>query len=393
MNKNLTTQNRITSLDMLRGFVMLLMALDHIRDYFHNDSILISPTDLSQTNGALFFTRLITHVCAPVFIFLAGSSAFFVGQKIGKKDLSIWLIKRGIWLVIAEVTIVNFGWMFHLPLKEIYLQVIWAIGISMILLAGIIHLPKKLALAICLIGIFGHNALDGWAPTGDFRLLWSFLHVGDMFQLGDTVYFIAYPIIPWVFVMGAGYYFGQIYLPTFDSSKRIRLLRILGVSAIVLFVVVRYTNLYGDLEQWKAYDSTLFTVMSFLNVTKYPPSLMYLLLTLGPALIFLSFAEKWGNAILSKVVTIGRVPMFYYIAHLYLIHGLAVLAAGFSGYHFSDMFLQKWVSEVPELVGFGFDLWVTYAVWIFVTLCLYPLCKKYLAYKQNNRDKWWLSYL
>ncbi len=215
----------------------------------------------------------------------------------------------------------------------------------------------------------------------------------DLFTLGNTSFFIAYPIIPWVFVMGAGYYFGQIYLPSFGTEKRIKLLRTLGISAIVLFVIVRYTNVYGDLAKWEVYDSTLFTVMSFLNVTKYPPSLLYLLLTLGPALIFLSFAEKWTNPFLDKVVTIGRVPMFYYILHLYVIHGLAVLAAGFSGYNFSDMFLEKWVSAIPALEGYGFDLWVTYVIWVLLMFVFYPICKRYLAYKQNNRDKWWLSYL
>ena len=395
MNLKNTDQKRIVSLDLLRGLVMLLMALDHIRDYLHNDSLIFNPTDLSQTNGALFFTRFVTHYCAPIFIFLAGASAFFVGQKIGKKALSTWLIKRGIWLVIAELTIVNFGWMFYFPMPEIYLQVIWVIGVSMILLAGIIHLPKKLSLTMCLIGILGHNALDGWSPASSegLRLFWSFLHVSDLFHLGDTVFFIAYPIIPWVFVMGAGYYFGQLYLPSFDSERRVRLLRTMGISAIILFISIRYSNVYGNLTKWEVYDSGLFTVMSFLNVTKYPPSLLYLLVTLGPALIFLSYAEKWQNTFLDKVVTIGRVPMFYYILHLYAIHGLAVLVAGFGGYHFSDMFLKEWVSSVPELKGFGFDLWVTYLVWISMVIGLYPICKRYLAYKQNNRKKWWLSYL
>ena len=389
-----TTHSRVTSIDMLRGIVMVLMALDHVRDYFHYDAFFFDPTDLSQTSPALFLTRFVTHFCAPVFVFLAGTSAFFVGQKRDKKSLSTWLLKRGIWLIIAEFTIIKFAWYFQLDFTDNLLQVIWILGFSMICLAGFIHVPKKLMIVISLIVIFGHNAFDSFAPTGTVTApLWALLHQFNLIFLGKAVFFVGYPIIPWIFVMPLGYHFGELYLPSVDSDFRIKKLLKIGLTLTILFFVIRGVNLYGDPYIWSSQKSLSFTIMSFFNISKYPPSLIYLLITLGPSIIFLSYAEKWQGSFSMKLVTIGRVPMFYYIVHIYAIHLLATVAAVMTGFSASDMVISKWVTMHTPLQGYGFDLWVTYVIWIGLIIALYPLCSWYDSYKSNNRDKWWLSYL
>ena len=389
-----SNRNRILSIDWLRGFVMIIMALDHVRDYFHFDAFFYDPTDLTQTSGPVFWTRFITHFCAPVFVFLAGTSAFFVSQRRSKKKLSIWLLKRGIWLIIAELTIIKLAWFFKLDYSAILLQVIWVLGLSMIFLAGFIHLPKKITILICLIFVLGHNTLDGISgvETG-FPNLWNFLHVQTIVNVKGVILFIGYPIIPWVFLMPLGFYFGQLYLPEVSKKLRIKRLRQIGISMITLFVVLRLINLYGDPFPWKSQSDFGHTVLSFFNVAKYPPSLLYLLITLGPSVLLLSFAENWSGKLNRFIIVFGRVPMFYYIVHLFLIHGIASIAAMLTGYSASDMVIDFWVTMQPNLQGYGFSLWVVYVVWILVILGLYPICKWYDKYKTNNRDKWWLSYL
>lgn len=373
---------------------MVLMALDHVRDYFHYDAFFFDPTDLTQTNPALFWTRFITHFCAPVFVFLAGTSSFFVGQRRDNKSLSIWLLKRGVWLVFAELVIIKLAWFFQLNYSSIVLQVIWILGISMIFLAGFIHLPKKVMIVLSLVVIFGHNAFDSVSPTGAFASgLWTFIHVFKIVPIGSTEFLVGYPIIPWVFVMPLGYYFGEIYLPSVDVDFRIKKLMKLGITLTLLFVLLRVVNLYGDPYFWAVQDSLSLTIASFFNVSKYPPSLMYLLITLGPSLIFLSLAEKWQGKFSSMLIIIGRVPMFYYIIHLYVIHAFAVCAALLTGFTFSDMVIDVWVTLQPELQGYGFGLWVVYLLWIVLVIALYPICSWYNTYKSNNKDKWWLSYL
>lgn len=385
---------RIESIDLLRGLVMVIMALDHVRDYFHYDAFFFDPTDLTQTNFALFFTRFVTHFCAPVFVFLAGTSAFFVGQRGNKKSLSIWLLKRGVWLVFTELTVVKFAWMFKLDYSTTILQVIWVLGVSMIFLAGYIHLPKKLGIIIALIAIFGHNLLDGISPSDPFlSLIWSFFHVKNLHTFGGINIFIAYPIIPWIFLMPLGYYFGELYKKDITSEYRIQKLWQLGISISALFFILRFTNVYGDQISWLNYDSLTVTIMSFFSLTKYPPSLLYLLITIGPTLIFLVIAEKLNGGIFDKLITIGRVPMFFYVAHIFAIHIAAVIAAMITGYSFSDMVIDVFVTLQPELQGYGFNLAIVYLVWIVLVLILYPICNWFNKYKSNNRDKWWLSYL
>ncbi|MFT7231675.1 MAG: putative membrane protein [Cyclobacteriaceae bacterium] len=396
MNQTLSTAtSRITSIDLLRGLVMILMALDHVRDYFHDDGFLFDPTDIDQTYPTLFFTRFITHYCAPVFVFLAGTSAFFVGQRKGKGDLSIWLIKRGVWLVILEITVVRFAWFFQLNFKEVDLMVIWVLGLCMIALAGLIHIPKKIIILICLIVIFGHNLTDGLQFSNTLmNNLWIFLHVFDTIAITNhNVIFIDYPLIPWVFVMPLGYYLGELYLPDFAPPKRQKALKLIGFSLVLLFIVIRLLNFYGDSYKWSEQESLIFTIMSFLNVSKYPPSLLYLLITLGPAILFLAYTEKWKGAIAQRIIILGRVAMFYYLIHLYIIHLSALLAAYLTGFDPSLLLLDEWISYVPELKGYGFDLWVVYLVWMILIVGLYPICKWYNNYKSNHRQKWWLSYL
>lgn len=385
--------NRIQSLDFLKGLVIVLMALDHVRDYFHYDYFYFDPTDIEQTNFWIFFTRFITHFCAPVFVFLAGTSTFFVEQKIGKKAVSKWLLKRGVWLIFLEIVVISFAWRFQFNFNAIVFQVIWLLGASMLFLALFIHFPKKLMIPLCLLVIFGHNALDGFTggQLGDF---WNLLHIQGPIQLTENSnIFNAYPLIPWIFVMPLGYYLGILYKPGFDALKRHQILIRTGILAIVLFFVLRIANVYGDLVPWASYEDFSKTVLSFFNVTKYPPSLLFLLITLGPSLIVLSLAEKFKGKLFDVMVLFGKVPMFFYIVHIYWIHLLAVLAVYLSGFDPKLMIIDVWIGFVTELQGYGFSLGVVYLIWLFVVASLYPVCKWYWNFKKNNRQYGWLSYL
>lgn len=395
MYSSMIKTSRIESIDLLRGIVMIVMALDHVRDYFHADAFLYDPTDMSKTSIILFFTRWVTHFCAPVFIFLAGTSAFLISLRKSKKELSLFLIKRGLWLVFLELTLVNFAWFFNFQFSLITLFVIWALGIGMIILAAFVHLPFKITLAFGLLMVFGHNALDGFhvAGEGGDAILWSVIHQFQGFALSQDYYlFVGYPLVPWVGVMLIGYCFGIFYQPSYSASRKM-ILQYLGFACIALFVVIRFINGYGDPNPWSVQPNPVFTGLSFLNVTKYPPSLLYLLVTLGPAIIFLAISENYYGSLSQKIKILGRVPMFYYLLHLYLIHLLALAAAVLTGYEASDMVFNTWVTNSPNLAGYGFSLWVVYALWIGVVIALYPLCKGYDEYKAAQRSKWWLSYL
>jgi uncharacterized membrane protein len=386
------TKTRIESIDLLKGLVMVIMALDHTRDYFHYSAYIFDPTDPNQSTLPIFFTRFITHFCAPTFCFLAGTSAFMVGKRKSKSELSSFLLKRGLWLVFIEMTIVNFAWYFDVYFRSPGLLVIWSLGISMIVLAAVIHLPRKYILTFSLLLIIGHNLLDTIHYKGD--VLWSILHESQFFKLTDEVEFlVGYPIIPWIAVMSLGYYFGTFYDAPFDSIRRKKLFNLIGILAIVAFVVLRLSNVYGDSILFKDYETTAKDLISFFNPSKYPPSLLYLLMTLGTAILFLANAEKLKGKLVDFFSTFGRVPFFYYILHLYLIHIAALLFAELTGFGWQKMILEDWVTEIPALKGFGFPLWVVYAIWIGIILLLYPLCKKFDTYKQSHKEKWWLSYL
>jgi len=392
MNITSLTKTRIESIDLLKGLVMVIMALDHTRDYFHFSAFFFDPTDATQTTLPIFFTRFITHFCAPAFSFLAGLSAFMVGKRKTPAQLSAFLFKRGLWLVFIEVTIITFGWHFDIHFRSFILQVIWSLGISMILLAGLIHLPKTIILIFSCVLIFGHNLLD--TIHFDGNILWSILHERNRFAFADGHFFApAYPLIPWVAVMSLGYCFGSLYNSSFEAVKRRKILNGIGICAIILFFVLIGNNKYGDPVRWTNYGDTSKTLMSIFNVTKYPPSLLFLLMTLGATFLFLANAEKLKGKVVNFFCTFGRVPFFFYILHIYLIHFIALFVAEFTGFGWQKMILPRFVTKVEELKGYGLSLWMVYLIWIIVIVLLYPLCKKFDNYKQNHKEKWWLSYL
>jgi uncharacterized membrane protein len=387
------TKPRIQSIDLLKGLVMVIMALDHVRDYFHYSAFFFDATDPDQTTWPIFITRFITHFCAPAFSFLAGTSAFMIGKRKLPAELSSFLFKRGLWLVFVEIIIINFAWKFDLNFTHIGLQTIWSLGISMIVLAGLIYLPKKVILAFSIVIIFGHNMLDNIHFEGSY--LWSILHEWKQFEFieGHKVLF-AYSLLPWIAVMSLGYCFGSLYDSSFDVKKRKRILNNLGIGSLVLFFILIAINKYGNPVQWTNYGITSKTLMSIFNINKYPPSLLYLLITLGGTFLFLANAEKLKGKVVDFFCVFGRVPFFYYIIHIYLIHLIAVVAAEFTGFGWQVMVsMPTFATRVEALKGYGFNLITVYVVWIIVILLLYPLCKKFDNYKQSHKEKWWLSYL
>lgn len=385
---------RVQSIDLLRGLIMIIMALDHVRDYFHADALVYGPTDLSQTTPLLFFTRWITHFCAPIFMFLSGTSAYLVGVRKGKNSLAKFLFTRGLWLIFLEMTVINFAWYFNVTFPVVDFIVIWALGISMVFLAALIYLPIPVILVISLVMIFGHNLLDPIRVPGEGvdAIGWSLLHQQNIYFKGHFTLFVGYPMIPWIGVMSLGYCVGTLYNKAFPAAKRKKWLMIYGLSAIALFIIIRYINQYGDSFHWSTQKSAVFTFLSFLNVSKYPPSLLYLLMTLGPALVFLSLTENSRSWLSERIKVIGRVPMFYYLIHLYIIHIIALFATYFCGHTPGDMVLTAWIEFEPKLKGYGFSLGVVYLVWASIVMMLYFFCKWYDRYKRTHQQ-WWLSYL
>lgn len=383
--------DRIVSIDVLRGLVMIIMALDHVRDFFHFSAGIYDPLDLKYTTVPIFLTRWVTHFCAPVFVFLSGTSAYLTLKRKEKKGLSKFLFTRGLWLVVAEITLINFGWDFFQVFSIVILQVIWALGISMIALSVFVYLHRSLLLIIALIIIAGHNAIDNVYVKGDNALafVWSILHNPGLFVFGSFRLFVAYPVLPWIGVMSAGYCFGQLYAD-YPSAKRKKTLAAIGILCIIVFVVLRFSNIYGDNGHWSQQKNAIFTLLSFINTAKYPPSLLFILMTLGPAILFLALVGRPLNKITNIIAVYGRVPMFYYILHIYFIHVAFIITGLITGYTLSQLFASNILERSH---GFGFRLWAVYIIWIALVAFLYPLCKWYDAYKIANRQKWWLSYL
>lgn len=388
----ISKNQRVVSIDVLRGLVMIIMALDHVRDFFHGVATQFDPLDLQRTSIAIFLTRWITHYCAPTFVFLSGTSAYLTVERKGRKGLSRFLFTRGLWLVIVELTLINFSINFLHCFSLVLLQVIWALGLSMIALSALIYLPPRVLLVVALAIIAGHNLLDSVTVGGnDLKALgWSLLHQPNFFTFGNFQLLVAYPVLPWIGVMAAGYCFGELYTTRFSSAERKKILVTLGFLCIVFFIVLRFTNIYGDSSLWSKQRSTIFTILSFIRTTKYPPSLLYILMTLGPAILFLAFAEKPLNRVTKVLAIYGRVPMFYYICHLYLIRLAHILLGILSGHPLKQVLSMTMLQQVP---GFGFRLVIVYLIWISIVVLLYPLCKRYDQYKMANRQKWWLSYL
>ena len=376
---------------------MVIMALDHTRDFFSKD-LAFDPTDLGRTFPALFLTRWITHYCAPVFIFLAGTGAFLsTGRGKSRGELSRFLLTRGLWLVLLELTWVRcLGWQFNFDLHFTFGAVIWAIGWSMVALAVLVFLPLRWVTAFGLLMIASHNLFDSVKPEswGSLGWLWKILHSGGMILPAKGCRFAAgYPLVPWIGVMAAGYGFGSLLLR--EPVERRRWLFGLGATLTLLFILLRAINIYGDPRPWSGQKNSLFTLFSFINCHKYPPSLLYLLMTLGPALLVLAALDRGMFRWLKPLLVFGRVPLFYYLLHLPLIHGLAVLAS-YWAYGRADW----WFANPPEgpdapilrPADYGYGLPVVYLVWIGVVLVLYPVCRWFAGVKRRRRDPW-LSYL
>jgi uncharacterized membrane protein len=388
--------SRIISIDLLRGLVMVIMALDHVRMYFALGTWYSSPTDLATTTPGLFFTRWITHFCAPVFVFLAGTSAFLRGTKYESRgQVALFLLTRGIWLVVAELVIVNFGWTFDITYSLLILQVIWAIGISMIILAGLVFLPMPGILTIGLILVFGHNLLDPISRhgLGFLDYAWYILHQPQFITSNGRLISIFYPALPWAGLMAVGYAVGALFKNEFSQPRRTSLLLAAGIGATILFIVLRLFNLYGEPLPRQTLDTTTFTLISFLNTTKYPPSLQFLLMTMGPSLIFLALIEYVRPRATNPFVVFGKVPFFFYIVHIYLIHALAMATLAFTGWDWRDYILSAPRFQSGRLDSFGFGLEAVYAIWGIVVVMLYPVCRWYQKVRENNPGKWWLSYL
>ncbi len=380
---------RLDSVDLLRGLVMVIMALDHTRAFYNN--VTFYPLDLERTTVALFVTRWITHFCAPVFVFLAGTGAFLSMTR-GKttKELSWFLLTRGAWLVFLELTVIHcFGWTISLDFHQLGAGVIWAIGWSMIVLAALVRLPVWAITAFGLAMVAGHNALDGIKPEqfGVWQWLWKLLHVQGYFEYAKGFGFgVGYPLIPWIGVMAAGYGFGLLLQK--ESSERRRWLFGLGIAMTLLFIALRGSGLYGEPEKWPEQKGALWQFFAFIHTRKYPPSLCYLLMTLGPAFILLAVLDKGTPRWLQPILVFGRVPLFFYLLHLPLIN--------LSSQLLKHQFIGPPPGPPPPPgappLAYGFDLPIVYFAWVSVVLLLYPVCKWFAALKRRRRDPW-LSYL
>ena len=389
-------KKRITSVDLLRGAVMIIMALDHTREFFHSTAITDNPLNLSTTTPILFFTRWITHFCAPVFVFLSGTSAFLQSARKSKRELSIFLITRGLWLIIAEVTIVNLIFSFDITFSAIALEVIWAIGISMVILGLVIWLPFEIILTLGLLIVLGHNALDFYErkQTGSFDAWYNLLHrVGFHSLSAKHQLLILYPFLPWTGLMMLGYCLGKI-LRNDDTAYRKRFLVIAGISTIVLFIILRFINIYGDPFRWSTQGSGFYTFLSFINASKYPPSLFFICMTIGPALLLMAWWDNIQNGLTRIVSVYGRVPFFYFLAHFFLIHLFSAIAFFMRGHTFAEDAMDLSTPFIKFIkAGEGIQLRYVYIIWFLIVIVMYPICKWYDNYKTNHKEKKWLSYL
>lgn len=388
---------RIASIDILRGLIMALMALDHTRDFFTD--LTFEPETLSKTDSVLFATRWVTHFCAPMFFFLAGTSAFLYGRKRSKSQLTAFLATRGLWLILLEFTLVGTAWSFLFPWG--FFGVIWALGASMLILAALVLLPMRWLIGVAVAVILCHDLLDPVRPeqVGAWSWLWGILHArGDIELPGGVKLFVLFPLIPLVAVMAAGYACGQLFV--LDRGRRQRLLLASGGILTAAFIVLRFTNIYGNPPpglggvsqgDWHLQSSAAKTIILFLDVEKYPPSLQYLLMTLGPSMLLLAALEHERVArALALLRTYGQAPLFFYVAHIYLIHGLAVLVALATGQPTSWLFHGAIFADTPA--GYGHGLPFIYFMWLGVLAILYVPCR-WLAEIKNRRRDWWLSYL
>jgi uncharacterized membrane protein len=390
---------RLESIDALRGAVMVIMALDHVRDFVHRGAMSGSPTDPTTTTPVLFLTRWITHLCAPAFMLTAGLGAYLWCRRgRTRRDLSLFLLTRGLWLIVLEVTVMRLAYTFSFSGEyPLLLVVLWALGGCMVGLAALVGLPLPALTVVCLALIAGHNLFDGVDPArfGAAAGLWNVLHQPGLVPVPGMPTIVAYPLVPWIAVMALGYCLGPLYLQ--EPARRQRLLVRSGMAATIGFVLLRALNRYGDPVPWAAGRTAVYTVLSFLNTTKYPPSLAFLLMTLGPVLLALGWLDRRPPRPDHPLVVLGRVPLFYFVLHFYAAHLAAVLLA-FTRYGWEA---RRFVLHpVPSMGGpsalfppsFGYDLRVVYLVWVLIVAALYPLCRWFGGVKARRRD-WWLGYL
>lgn len=387
-------RERVRSIDVLRGLIMAIMAIDHVREYFHYDAVLHNPLAPETSTPALYFTRWITHLCAPLFVFLSGTSAYLAGRRRTKSEFSLFLIKRGLWLIAIDVVVMSLLLTFDPNYGVVILQVIWAIGISMVILGLLVWLPLPVIFAIGLIIFFGHNALDyaEAARKGNVGVAWSLAHRVGFFELpGSRMLFVLYPFVPWLGIMLLGFCMGKWFEPSADATVRPKRLAMTGLALIVLFVVLRTLNSYGDPTPRGDFASSQADFFSFMNVQKYPPSLMFASITIGIGLLLLVLFEKMRNRFTQLLNVYGRVPFFYYILHFLFIHLACVAVFYAEGYGAADI-------RTPNNIilfrppAMGYSLLVTYLIWLALLAVLYPLCKWYDRYKTSH-SHWWLSYL
>ena len=392
-NTSPPTPRRIEAVDVVRGLIIALMALDHVRDFFGDQSV--QPTDLATTTVALFFTRWVTHICAPTFFLLSGVSARLMLARMSKRALSRFLLSRGAWLIFLELVVMRFALQFNVDYHVTVITVLWALGWAMIFLAGLIWLPFWLIAGFGVILVAGHNALGGIDADnlGHWRPLWSILHApGILFSNGRTVVLVAYVLIPWVGVTALGYVLGGIY--QVNGVRRRRLLVGIGLSLTLAFLVLRWLDAYGDPAPWTTQRSALWTLISFLNTSKYPPSLLFLLMTLGPTLLLLGAFENGVPRLFRPALILGTVPLFFYVLHFFLIHLLATAASYLRFGEVANTFRSPDLAHFPftEPPGWGAPVGIIYLVWFAVLVLMFPLCYGYARFKARRRH-WWLSYL
>lgn len=387
---------RIESIDLVRGVVMVIMALDHSRDFFHRDAFTADPLNVATTTPFLYFTRWITHFCAPSFVFLSGLSAWLQSRRKSIPELSKFLITRGCWLIFWELTVVNICVLADIRFGTLVLSTIWSIGISMVVLGLLIRLPFQLLLGIGLLIVLGHNSLDFAERyyNGQVSAFWRLLHLPGLLPLNeDHRVFIMYPFLPWTGLMILGYCAGKLFTE-YDAAYRNKILLRTGGGILLLFVVLRLANVYGDSLPWSKQDTALNSFLSFMNVQKYPPSLLFMCATIGPMLIFLSRVRNTKGKLAAIFIVYGRVPLFYYTLHFALLTLIRIILFLLRGHT-----LSEGAAGVPGLPfkfvipGEGYPLWVAYTIWMAVVVALYPLCSRYNRYKTAHPEKKWLSYL
>ena len=385
--------NRIYSIDFTRGLVIIIMALDHIRDLMHTTSLTQDPTDLATTTPALFMTRWITHLCAPIFVFLAGTSVYLVLKKQQNiTETRNFLLTRGLWLILLELSIISFGIWFDVYFRTFLLQVIYTIGAGFIILSLMLKLSPRTIGGIGLTIILLHNAIPV-LNIEDFtgRFFWALFFSPNFFQFSSQVSVIVmYPVIPWLGIMLFGFATGQLF--ELSDKKRPNVFFLISLSLLLVFIVLRTFNLYGDPALWAPQKNTTYSIMSFMNVTKYPPSLLFTSVTLGIMFLVLALTDKLNNSFIRFFVNYGRVPLFFYILHWYVVHIFMFVMVFLQGATWNDLQFGGFNFGRPA-TGVGLELPFIYLVWLAIICLFYPLCQWYGQYKAAHRDKKWLSYL